>query len=85
MVAPAHRGRVAANRSAKSFTYDLNGDLTGDGAKTYEWDAANRLMAINAPGNLRSEFSYNGSNQWVKIVEMAKKSPNLYKVGRLYV
>lgn len=52
----------------QSPTYDLNGNLTGDGTKTYEWDAVNRLTAINS-GTHRSEFSYDGLSRRVKIVE----------------
>jgi RHS repeat-associated protein len=52
----------------KSLVYDLNGNLSGDGTKTYEWDPLNRLTAVNN-GTTRSEFTYNGLNQRVKIVE----------------
>jgi YD repeat-containing protein len=41
----------------------------GDGeGKTFEWDAANRLSAINSGGQ-RSEFTYDGLSRRVKIVE----------------
>jgi RHS repeat-associated protein len=53
----------------KSLVYDPNGNLTADGTKTYEWDPLNRLTAINYNGTQRSEFTYNGLNQRVKIVE----------------
>ena len=59
----------------ESFTYDNNGNLTSQSgnsstARTFEWDAANRLTAINYTGNgNRSEFSYNGIGQRIKIVE----------------
>ena len=51
-----------------TFLYDLDGNLTNDASRTYEWDAANRLMAINE-GTHRSEFTYNGLSQRSKIVE----------------
>ena len=44
------------------ITYDANGNMTYDGInQTYEWDAANRLIAINYldTGN-RTEFAYDG-------------------------
>ena len=46
----------------RTLTYDLNGSLTSDGGtRTFEWDGANRLVAINYTGtNQRSEFSYDG-------------------------
>src|SRR5439155_13128717 len=29
-----------------SFTYDLNGSLISDGTRTFEWNGANRLVAV---------------------------------------
>jgi RHS repeat-associated protein len=52
-------------------TYDLNGNMTDDGGnRTFEWDAANRLVAINYKhaGN-RTEFVYDGLGRRVKILE----------------
>jgi RHS repeat-associated protein len=48
--------------------YDLNGNLINDGDRTYEWDAANRCVAINV-GTHRTEFTYNGASRRAKIVE----------------
>jgi RHS repeat-associated protein len=55
----------------RTLTYDLNGSLINDGSsRTFEWDAANRLVAVNYSGTTnRSEFSYDGLNRCVKIVE----------------
>src|SRR5262249_23571486 len=55
----------------RTLTYDANGNLTNDGSKrTFEWDAANRLVAINYTGtNNRSEFSYDGLSRMFKVVE----------------
>jgi len=54
----------------KTFAYDLNGNMISDGEKTFEWDAENRLMAVNvlATGH-RSEFSYDGMGRRVVIRE----------------
>jgi uncharacterized protein RhaS with RHS repeats len=57
----------------KLLVYDENGNLQSDGTKTYEWDPLNRLTAISS-GALRSEFTYNGLNQRVKIVEKTNGS-----------
>ena len=59
---------ITAAGSAKAFTYDLNGNMTGDGVFTYEWDAEDRLTAV-VKGALRSEFTYDGSSRRVRIVE----------------
>src|SRR4029077_2141418 len=57
------------------YGYDANGNLTADPFRTYEWDAANRLTAINytALGG-RTEFTYDGFGLRVKIVE---KNPGM--------
>jgi RHS repeat-associated protein len=56
---------------AQVLTYDGNGSTLGDGLRTYEWDAANRLRAIVTAGSpvKRTEFAYDGENRWVRIVE----------------
>jgi len=54
--------------SGKTFSYDANGNLTNDGTRTFEWDAADRLVAVNV-GTHRSEFTYDGFDQRVRIVE----------------
>jgi YD repeat-containing protein len=42
---------------AQTLTYDLNGNLTGDGTTTYAWDARNRLASITGPSTTAS-FQY---------------------------
>lgn len=60
---------------ADTYTYDLNGNMTArifwrGGGNTFEWDAANRLVAINYTGNdNRTEFTYDGLSHREKIVE----------------
>jgi RHS repeat-associated protein len=58
--------------------YDFNGNLTrkteAGRPVTYEWDAANRLTAINN-GTERSEFSYDGLDRRVRILEMESGIP----------
>ena len=54
--------------AGKAFTYDANGNLTSDGARTFEWDARNQLVAINV-GTHRSEFTYDGWERRVRVVE----------------
>lgn len=47
-----------------SLRYDYDGDgnlLSGDGVKTYKWDAENRLVEIDYVGSsAKSQFSYDG-------------------------
>lgn len=52
------------------FVYDLNGNMTGDGVRGFEWDAANRLTAIVHPGSAgRTEFAYDGLSRRVQMLE----------------
>src|SRR6266568_5895809 len=69
-------GNTATNRynvtvtgsGSKTLVYDPNGNLTSDGTRMFEWDPLNRLTAVTS-GTHRSEFTYNGLSQRVKIVE----------------
>ena len=62
----------------RTLSYDLNGSITSDGGtRTFEWDGANRLVAINYTGfTTRSEFTYDGLNRAVKIVEKTSGTIN---------
>jgi RHS repeat-associated protein len=62
----------------RTLTYDLNGSITSDGGtRTFEWDGANRLVAINYTGfTTRSEFTYDGMNRVAKIVEKTGSTIN---------
>lgn len=55
----------------QTLAYDLNGNMTNDAnGNGYEWDARNRLFAINYSGaNARSEFVYDGAGHLARIVE----------------
>ena len=68
----SNRYQVQAGSGAgQTLTYDPNGNQLSDGAgKTYEWDAANRLTAINYTGtNQRTELYYDGMWRRIRIVE----------------
>jgi RHS repeat-associated protein len=60
--------QVNASGAGRTFTYDANGNLTSDGARAFEWDALNQLVAVNA-GTHRSEFTYDGLQRRVRVVE----------------
>jgi RHS repeat-associated protein len=60
--------QVSQAGASKSLTYDANGNLTADGTRTFEWDAENRLVAINQ-GTQRTEITYNGSGERTRILE----------------
>lgn len=58
---------------AETLQYDLDGNqtsaITATATNTYEWDAENRLTAVNEGGTNRSEFTYDGAGRRVQIVE----------------
>ncbi len=53
---------------AQSYALDDNGNLTTSGSVTYEYDGADRLVAVNN-GTLRTESTYDGFSRRVRIVE----------------
>ncbi len=67
--------QVTTSGTAATFTYDNNGNMTGDGTRTYEWDASDRLVAINK-GTTRSEFTYDGLSRRVRLVEKTGSTVN---------
>lgn len=60
--------QVNVTGTGATFAHDANGNLTSDGVRTYEWDAENRMAAVNQ-GTRRSEFTYNGANERTRIIE----------------
>jgi RHS repeat-associated protein len=60
--------QVNVSGAGTTLTYDANGNLTADGTRTFEWDAENRLLAVTI-GTRRSEFSYDGLDRRVRMVE----------------
>ena len=56
-----------------SYSYDANGNiLSGDGTRTYKWDAENRLVEIDYVGSsAKSQFSYDGAGNRLVDVETA--------------
>jgi len=70
---------------ADTYAYDLNGNTTArvywrGGGNTFEWDAANRLTAINYTGNdNRTELTYDGLSHCKKIVEKTGTTVNSTK------
>jgi RHS repeat-associated protein len=56
-----------------TYTHDSEGNLLGDGTSTFEWDLRNRLTAI-VTGTHRTEFTYDGSDRRVRVVEKESSS-----------
>jgi YD repeat-containing protein len=74
---------IGAAQGPFSITYDFNGNMTYDGGnRTFEWDAADRLVAINyADNGNRTEFAYDGMGRRVKIIEYSGVSAATIEPG----
>ncbi len=68
-----------ANRLASvdgiTYTWDANGNLLSDGAKSYTYDHANRLVGVNRSG-VSVSYSYNGLGD--RLSETANGVPKQY-------
>ncbi|MBI4664768.1 MAG: hypothetical protein HY735_38760 [Verrucomicrobia bacterium] len=52
---------VTANLpSTVNFQYDLNGNLTSDGLRSFEYDAEDRLVKITVTNSWKTQFVYDG-------------------------
>lgn len=60
--------QVGVTGTGATLANDANGNLTSDGVRTFDWDAENRLIAVNQ-GTRRTEFTYNGASDRTRIVE----------------
>lgn len=57
-------------RSGQPLTHDDAGNLTGDGTRTYAWDAEQRLVRIGYTGTGRSTtFRYDGLGRRTAVIE----------------
>lgn len=53
-----------ASGQVENFTYDINGNMTSDGARTYTWNAKNELLSVTA-GPVVTSFTYDHSGNRV--------------------
>jgi RHS repeat-associated protein len=69
--------------ATKALSYDANGNLTSlitpTSTNNYEWDAEDRLVAVNVNAH-RSEFSYDGQWRRVRILEVESGVTNANNV-----
>lgn len=63
---------------AQAQTYDLNGNLTGDGSRTYIWNVRDQLTGIQQGGSLVASFAYDAVGRRISRVESG------HTVGYLY-
>jgi YD repeat-containing protein len=65
-------GNVFLPKTAESFTYDADGNLTADGRWTYGWDGENRLTNMTSlttaptPSKLKLDFLYDSKGRRIQ-------------------
>jgi RHS repeat-associated protein len=63
----------------QNFVYDANGNLLDDGARTYRWDAENRLISIQYRGRpTLTVFRYDGFGRRIAISENDSRTETHY-------
>lgn len=60
--------------STGSFTYDANGNLTAQGTRAYEWDAANQLVRVADGTTDLARFVYDGYGRRAQKVTATTRS-----------
>ena len=53
-------------KAAEEFTYDADGNLTGDSVWTYAWDAENRLKSVQMRDEV-AEVLLHGDDPWLRL------------------
>jgi RHS repeat-associated protein len=86
--APAGPGCVAFTYSASTnrittsgYSYDAAGNVTGDGTRTYQWDAESRLTVAYVSGIAVQTNTYNALGQRVRDVTQSVTTDEAYGAG----
>jgi RHS repeat-associated protein len=61
-----------------AWTYDTQGNLTGDGTNTYVWDIRNRLIEIKQGATVTASFEYDALNRRTKKIIGAASTEYLH-------
>jgi RHS repeat-associated protein len=61
-----------------AWTYDTQGNLTGDGINTYVWDVRNRLMQVKQGATVTASFEYDALNRRTKKIIGAASTEYLH-------
>lgn len=64
-----------------ALTYDANGNLTGDGATTYRYDAQSRLVGLTA-GGVTVSYAYDAEGRRASRTQDAATASFLYALGQ---
>ena len=64
--------------NGQALAYDLNGNLIGDGVRTYVWDARNRLTSITQGATTIASFQYDALGRRIARTENGQTTSYLY-------
>ena len=64
--------------NGQALTYDANGNLTGDGARTYVWNSRDQLVQILQGGNAIASYQYDALGRRITRTESGATTNYLY-------
>jgi RHS repeat-associated protein len=67
---------VTGGQNPRTFAYDSNGNITGDGTLTFTFDQNNQLIEVEQGANSIAEYAYNGLGQ--RVIKQAGANTTVY-------
>lgn len=64
--------------NGQTLSYDANGNLTGDGTRTYVWNSRNQLTQIQQGGNTLASYQYDALGRRISKTEAGTTTGYLY-------
>jgi RHS repeat-associated protein len=71
--------------TVKTYTHDVNGNLTSDGVSAYTWDALNRLVKVEKAGAVVATYGYDSQNRRIRKTVGAKVTHYHYDNNNLLI
>jgi RHS repeat-associated protein len=67
---------VTGGQNPRTFAYDSNGNITGDGTLNFIYDQNNQLIEVEQGANSVAEYAYNGLGQ--RVIKQAGANTTVY-------
>jgi RHS repeat-associated protein len=68
--------QVTGGQNPRTFAYDSNGNITGDGTLNFIYDQNNQLIEVEQGANSIAEYAYNGLGQ--RVIKQAGANTTVY-------
>jgi RHS repeat-associated protein len=68
--------QVTGGTNPRTFAYDSNGNITGDGTLSFIYDQNNQLIEVEQGANSLAEYAYNGLGQ--RVIKQAGANTTVY-------